>query len=115
MGGGGGMRANITTTKSFSCRLKLLLRACQFQYGPGAVVGVLHVGDTDGGVADPVVDHRVHWGGGIILPTCQVKLGERNSNCVFYWQNEPLFPLKSRQGTRQLSPDVNEMKPCLRQ
>ena len=28
---------------------------------PGAVVSVLHVGHTDGGVADPVVDHRVHW------------------------------------------------------
>ena len=27
---------------------------------PGAVVGVLHVGDADGGVADPVVHHRVH-------------------------------------------------------
>ena len=73
------------------------------------MVGVLHVGDTDGGVADPVVYHRVHWGGGIILPTsslvtCQVKLGERNSNCEFSWQNEPLFPLKSRQGTRQVIP-----------
>ena len=29
---------------------------------PGAVVSVLHVGHTDGGVADSVVDHRVHWG-----------------------------------------------------
>ena len=27
---------------------------------PGAVVSVLHVGHTHGGVADPVVDHRVH-------------------------------------------------------
>ena len=27
---------------------------------PGAVVSVLHVGDADGGVADSVVDHRVH-------------------------------------------------------
>ena len=26
----------------------------------GAVVGVLHVGHTHRGVADPVVDHRVH-------------------------------------------------------
>ena len=26
----------------------------------GAVVSVLHVGHTHGGVADPVVDHRVH-------------------------------------------------------
>ena len=26
----------------------------------GAVVSVLHVGDADGGVADSVVDHRVH-------------------------------------------------------
>ena len=30
------------------------------QFLPGAVVGVLHVGDADGGVADPVVHHRVH-------------------------------------------------------
>ena len=30
------------------------------KYLPGAVVGVLHVGDADGGVADPVVHHRVH-------------------------------------------------------
>ena len=30
-------------------------------YWPGAVVSVLHVGHTHGGVADPVVDHRVHW------------------------------------------------------
>ena len=29
-------------------------------YVPGAVVSVLHVGDADGGVADSVVDHRVH-------------------------------------------------------
>ena len=27
---------------------------------PGAVVGVLHIGHTHGGVTDPVVDHRVH-------------------------------------------------------
>ena len=27
---------------------------------PGAVVGVLHVGHTHGGVTDSVVDHRVH-------------------------------------------------------
>ena len=27
---------------------------------PGAVVGVLHVGHTHGGVTDPVVHHRVH-------------------------------------------------------
>ena len=27
---------------------------------PGAVVSVLHVGHTDGGVTDPVVHHRVH-------------------------------------------------------
>ena len=25
------------------------------------MVSVLHVGHTDGGVADPVVDYRVHW------------------------------------------------------
>ena len=30
------------------------------QFSPGAVVGVLHVGDADGGIADPVVHHRVH-------------------------------------------------------
>ena len=30
------------------------------QCAPGAVVSVLHVGDADGGVADSVVDHRVH-------------------------------------------------------
>ena len=27
---------------------------------PGGVVGVLHVCHRDGGVGDPVVDHRVH-------------------------------------------------------
>ena len=26
----------------------------------GGVVGVLHVGNGDGGVGDPVEDHRVH-------------------------------------------------------
>ena len=37
-------------------RLDRQLKAC----APGAVVSVLHVGDAHGGVADSVVDHRVH-------------------------------------------------------
>ena len=44
------------------------------------MVSVLHVGHTDGGVADPVVDHRVHWGRGIILPTSW-----RNGLVKFSW------------------------------
>ena len=34
---------------------------------PGAVVSVLHVGHTDRGVTDPVVDHGVHRHGDAVL------------------------------------------------
>ena len=34
---------------------------------PGRVVGVLHVGHADGGVADPVVDDGVHGHGDAVL------------------------------------------------
>ena len=34
--------------------------SCSVACWPGAGVGVLHVGHADGGVADSVVDHRVH-------------------------------------------------------
>ena len=40
--------------------LNVIKNVVMTRHRPGAVVGVLHVGHTDGGVADPVVDHRVH-------------------------------------------------------
>ena len=65
---------------------------------PGAVVSVLHVGHTDGGVADPVVDHRVHWyrhavlgqnlqQSGVIFPCLEDDL-----SIMEMWERKNLFP-----------------------
>ena len=76
----------------------------QWQDWPGAVMSILHVGHTHGGVADSVVDHRVHWGEeSFYQHRGEIDLS-RNSNWEFYWPNEPLFSLKDRQGTRQVIP-----------
>ena len=40
-----------------------------------AVVGILHVGHTDGGIADPVVDHSIHRHRHTVLPEARMKAG----------------------------------------
>ena len=58
----------------------------------GAVVGVLHVGHTHRGVADPVVDHRVHRHRHAVLGQHLNTLSQLS--CLYY-----LFDLTSWGGT----------------